>query len=415
MTTPSGGWNAEQLANANTIIQVGNQLGASQRDITIALMTAMQESNLININYGDAAGPDSLGLFQQRAPWGSAQARMDPAESARMFFEGGSTGEPGLFSFSNRNSMSLTQAAQAVQVSAFPTAYAKWQGAAQSLLGTTSSNPVEGPANPSTNLAQVSGSALSQAGLASVSTDDQMQDTTDQAKPDILKGEDTTSGNQQSVLQSSGNSVLDAEGSVAGSEKSVTNSVNPLGSPADMQSAADSQFLKPMTLTDFTSQMGGQTLPGSTLNAVPAATGATGARGTILQKALAQVGTPYQWGGQAPGGFDCSGLVQWAYAQAGIQLPRISFQQAQSGPKVAINQLQPGDLVGFDEYNRNGQGLADHIAIYLGNNQILEAPHTGADVRVRTLGPADEADAWGVSMASYFGGGASGSSQAGGQ
>ncbi len=91
-------------------------------------------------------------------------------------------------------------------------------------------------------------------------------------------------------------------------------------------------------------------------------------------------------------------------------MPRISYAQASSGPKVALNQLKPGDLVGFDEYNRNGAGNADHIAIYLGNNQIIEAPHTGADVRVRALSSWDQANAWGVNMSSYF----SGSSGAGG-
>lgn len=394
-------WSPAQLANANTIIQVGNQLGASQRDITIALMTAMQESGLQNINYGDAAGPDSLGLFQQRAPWGSAQARMDPASAARMFFEGGTTGEPGLFSFSNRNSMSLTQAAQAVQVSAFPSAYAKWQGDAQSILGTSSTaTPTAGPTVPGTNLSQVSGSALASAGLATTdATGPTSKDLADQA---------STLDDQNSVESKS---VLDQQGTVAGSEKSVADSQNPVGSPAAMQANADSQFLKPMSLTEFTQQMGGSTLPGSTLSNVPAATGATGARGSIIQKALAQVGTPYVWGGQSPGGFDCSGLVQWAYAQAGISLPRISYQQANAGQKVAINALQPGDLVAWDENNRNPG--ADHIAIYLGNNQILEAPHTGADVRVRTLGPADETNAWGVSMQSFFGGASSGSSGSG--
>jgi len=122
----------EQLQNANTIASVGKSLGASGRDILIALMTAMQESTLRNLNYGDR---DSLGLFQQRAAWGSVAERTNPVESAKMFFLGGKGGQRGLFAFPNRNSMALAQAAQAVQVSAFPGAYAKWEAMAAALLG----------------------------------------------------------------------------------------------------------------------------------------------------------------------------------------------------------------------------------------------------------------------------------------
>lgn len=126
------GLNPDQLKNASTIASVGRSLGASSRDIVIALMTAMQESTLRNISYGDR---DSVGLFQQRAPWGSFDDRTNPRESARMFFQGGQGGQPGLFSKRGRNDMSLAQAAQAVQVSAYPDAYAKWQAMAEALYG----------------------------------------------------------------------------------------------------------------------------------------------------------------------------------------------------------------------------------------------------------------------------------------
>lgn len=126
------GLNPDQLKNASTIASVGRSLGASSRDIVIALMTAMQESTLRNISYGDR---DSVGLFQQRAPWGSFDERTNPRESARMFFQGGQGGQPGLFSKRGRNDMSLAQAAQAVQVSAYPDAYAKWQAMAEALYG----------------------------------------------------------------------------------------------------------------------------------------------------------------------------------------------------------------------------------------------------------------------------------------
>lgn len=129
----------EQLANAAAIVGVGKSLGASNRDLVIAIMTAMQESTLRNISYGDR---DSVGLFQQRNAWGSMADRMNPAKSARMFFLGGAQGQRGLFDFPNRGNMTLAQAAQAVQVSAFPDAYAKWQAMATAVLGGTKTNSV---------------------------------------------------------------------------------------------------------------------------------------------------------------------------------------------------------------------------------------------------------------------------------
>lgn len=124
-------WSPEQLSNARSIIQVGRSLGASDRDITIALMAAWQESSMRNLSYGDR---DSVGLFQQRNAWGSRADRMDPVKSARMFFQGGQQGQRGLLDFSNRGSYSLGQAAQKVQVSAYPDAYDKWQDESTQLL-----------------------------------------------------------------------------------------------------------------------------------------------------------------------------------------------------------------------------------------------------------------------------------------
>jgi hypothetical protein len=118
---------AEQLRNARTIVSVGRSMGASQRDLVIGLMTAYQESRLRNLNYGDR---DSLGLFQQRPSqgWGSKSQVTNPQYSARKFF---ST----LFQVSGRNRMSLTGAAQAVQRSGFPNAYAQWESLARAILG----------------------------------------------------------------------------------------------------------------------------------------------------------------------------------------------------------------------------------------------------------------------------------------
>jgi resuscitation-promoting factor RpfA len=97
-----------------------------------------------------------------------------------------------------------------------------------------------------------------------------------------------------------------------------------------------------------------------------------------VSAALAQQGTPYVYGGSAPGGFDCSGLVQWVYKQVGIALPRTAAAQATAGHSVGLNQLQPGDLLFF--YRPVG-----HVVIYVGNGRIAEASQPGRPVHVRPL------------------------------
>jgi LysM repeat protein len=126
--------NAEMEANARVIISVGQSLGVSEYGIVIALSAAMQESSLRNINYGHL---DSLGLFQQRpsSGWGTAAQLTDPAHAARLFYGGPSNPNKGitrgLLEISGWQSMTVTQAAQKVQISAYPDAYAKWETSAR--------------------------------------------------------------------------------------------------------------------------------------------------------------------------------------------------------------------------------------------------------------------------------------------
>lgn len=81
------GYSGDQLANAATIMQVGQDMGLDAPTVTLGVMTAMGESSLVNVEHGDAAGPDSRGVFQQRAGWGPEDKRMDVAAAARMFFD----------------------------------------------------------------------------------------------------------------------------------------------------------------------------------------------------------------------------------------------------------------------------------------------------------------------------------------
>lgn len=94
------------------------------------------------------------------------------------------------------------------------------------------------------------------------------------------------------------------------------------------------------------------------------------------------IGQPYKWGGSSPAtGFDCSGFVQWLYAQAGVKLPRVTYDQVNAGVSVPKGQLQAGDIV-FFEPTAQGPG---HEGLYVGGGKFIEAPHTGADIRVSSL------------------------------
>ena len=135
----------EQASNARTIVAVGQQRGIPSRGLLVALMTAMQESSLRNLDYGDR---DSLGLFQQRPStgWGTPTQVRDPTYASAAFFGGphSPTGNRGLLGIAGWQSMPLTVAAQAVQRSAFPNAYAKWETSARTWLAEILDDPSAG-------------------------------------------------------------------------------------------------------------------------------------------------------------------------------------------------------------------------------------------------------------------------------
>ncbi|MER6946343.1 C40 family peptidase [Nonomuraea sp. NPDC000554] len=99
-----------------------------------------------------------------------------------------------------------------------------------------------------------------------------------------------------------------------------------------------------------------------------------------LKAAVSKLGRPYVWGAEGPNTFDCSGLVQWAYAQAGVRMPRVTHQQWVTGPQVSLAQAQPGDLL-FWRSDPTNPGYISHVAIYWGNGKMLQAPRTGDVVK----------------------------------
>ncbi|WP_203135531.1 LysM peptidoglycan-binding domain-containing protein [Microbacterium sp. JZ31] len=128
---------AQQVENARIIIRVGRDIGASDKAIAIALATAMVESGIRNLNYGDR---DSLGLFQQRpsAGWGTPEQIRDRVRATRVFFGGAQNPNKGktrgLYDIKGWEKMEFTKAAQAVQISAFPNRYGQWETAAYGWL-----------------------------------------------------------------------------------------------------------------------------------------------------------------------------------------------------------------------------------------------------------------------------------------
>ncbi|WP_170918206.1 C40 family peptidase [Pseudonocardia sp. Ae150A_Ps1] len=274
------GFGTAQVSNAVHIVATGAELGVPVRGQVIAVATAMQESTLLNyanhtVNESlthphEAVGDDhdSVGLFQQRAAgWGSVATRMDPRGSARLFYER-------LLQIPGWETMPLTRAAQAVQISAFPDAYAKWEQPAALLVG-----------------------AL---------------DNITCTRPD-----------------------------------------GPPGSVPVVPGGVDPHIQK------------------------------------VLDRALAQQGVPYVWaGGDAHGptmgGFDCSGLMTYAFAGIGIGVPHqtqaiwAAFQPPITDPA----QVQPGDMLLFSGSGRPG-GI-HHVGLYLGAGRMLHAPQTGDVVKTET-------------------------------
>jgi peptidoglycan DL-endopeptidase CwlO len=101
----------------------------------------------------------------------------------------------------------------------------------------------------------------------------------------------------------------------------------------------------------------------------------------FLSAAMSRIGLPYVWGGDGPNVFDCSGLVQWSLRQAGVVMPRVAADQARTGPLLNLTQLQPGDLL-FYHTDPTAPSYISHVAIYVGNGMMLQAPEPGLDVEL---------------------------------
>jgi peptidoglycan DL-endopeptidase CwlO len=102
-----------------------------------------------------------------------------------------------------------------------------------------------------------------------------------------------------------------------------------------------------------------------------------------VDAALSKLGSPYRWGATGPDAFDCSGLMVWAWGQAGVSLPRTSAGQFNNLPRISRSELQPGDLVFA------GSPTVHHVGMYIGNGQIVHSPHSGTTVSIRSMERSD--------------------------
>jgi peptidoglycan DL-endopeptidase CwlO len=124
---------------------------------------------------------------------------------------------------------------------------------------------------------------------------------------------------------------------------------------------------------------------GEATGTAPASVSGTGLTSSqitaMLEAAASRLGMPYVWGAAGPSSFDCSGLVQWSFAQAGVVMPRVAADQALTGPAVPFSQAQPGDLL-FYHTDPTAPDYVSHVAIYLGKGWMIQAPEPGENVQV---------------------------------
>jgi cell wall-associated NlpC family hydrolase len=158
------------------------------------------------------------------------------------------------------------------------------------------------------------------------------------------------------------------EAGVAGLKRQLSGHKSSLGKLIDTQKATLASLTVPQQQTVQTNSIGA----GGTTSATYSGTTSTQG-GKAVAFAYAQLGKPYQWGATGPGSYDCSGLVQAAWAAAGVSIPRTTYAQWAALPHISTSALEPGDLLYLD-----GVG---HVAIYVGGGDIIDAPQTGMDVQ----------------------------------
>ncbi|MFL6115069.1 MAG: NlpC/P60 family protein [Catenulispora sp.] len=181
------------------------------------------------------------------------------------------------------------------------------------------------------------------------------------------------------LQRTAGDQLTDLEAtrdSAATSRRAVTDELRKAQALLQTLSAPQRHAVATADLGPDSTGFPGQQIDPDTLNH-PALPPSTRAR-TAIEAAYANLGKPYVFGAEGPDAFDCSGLIQRVWRQAGVELPRTSSEQAEAGQQVPLSQIRPGDLVVYYA-GRN------HIGMYVGEGKIIHAPHPGTQVRISPL------------------------------
>ena len=184
---------------------------------------------------------------------------------------------------------------------------------------------------------------------------------------------DALSAAEQQAALAAAAAAHAAEASAAAASSSSSSS-----SSSASSSSASSSSSSRSTSSSGGSSSAAPTSSSAPAQAVAAAPAPGGGAQTAVNTAMAQLGAPYVWAASGPNSFDCSGLVQYAYAAAGISLPHSSSMQARAGTAVSRSQLQPGDLIAF-------YSPVSHIGIYIGNGMMVHAPTSGDVVKTVSI------------------------------
>jgi cell wall-associated NlpC family hydrolase len=181
--------------------------------------------------------------------------------------------------------------------------------------------------------------------------------------------------NEAAATRQARNAVSAAQSQLVGTLASVKSELQALLAQAQQAKQEAAARADSALLLEAQSITGGVSAGGPRSTApIPTGSGAAEA----VAAAESRLGDPYVWGGAGPNVFDCSGLVMWAWAHAGVSLPHFSGAQYASVTHISMSQLQPGDLVFFSD-------TGEHVAMYIGGGNIIEAPHTGAWVHIVPL------------------------------
>lgn len=284
--------------------------------------------------------------------WGSVAQVTDPQYAAGKFFSA-------LKGVGNRDGLSLTRAAQAVQRSAFPDAYAKHEEGARNLLASLGGGAAATLGDPFGGFYGDQGTQTKPAVRNILGDVGGMEDA------EALKGVQGIASETPFGLETA-NLGMGLEGA------------KPAGGMEDPDPAAG--VFPSQRQADPFAQIDPEAYK------MAASGGVSGQAGDIIAKAKQFLGTPYVWGGASALGMDCSGLNTLVFKQFGINLPHLSYMQAQMGQ--GTDEPKPGDLFFEDWSSRNngkGGGGADHTGIYIGNGKVIEANRRTGQVQISNV------------------------------